>query len=136
MLRGRYGSGPTKLNLSKSGVSVSTKTNVGTINWFKPRYSSAKIGGIQVRGKNALYLHAVIAVVQLLVYGALLLFQALVLFVQVSYWLTSNGIRLAKRVWSLRYRSKILAAESKWLSALNLHDEEWLKEGLELVFFN
>ena len=134
VLRGRYGSGPTKLNLSKSGVSVSTKTNVGAINWFKPRYSSAKIGGIQVRGKNALYLHAIIAVIQLLVYGSLLLFQALVLFVQVSYWLAVNGLRLAKRLWSLRYRSKILAAESKWLSALNLHDEEWLKEGLELVF--
>lgn len=134
VLRGRYGSGPTKLNLSKSGVSISTKTNVGAINWFKPRYSSAKIGGIQVRGKNALYLHAIIAVIQLLVYGSLLLFQALVLFVQVSYWLAVNGLRLAKRLWSLRYRSKILAAESKWLSALNLHDEEWLKEGLELVF--
>ena len=43
-------------------------------------------------------------------------------------------MRLAKHLWSLRYRSQILAAESKWLSALNLHDEEWLKEGLELVF--
>jgi hypothetical protein len=53
VLRGRYGEGPTKLNLSKSGVSVSTKTEIGTVNWFKPRYSSAKIGGIHVRGKNA-----------------------------------------------------------------------------------
>ena len=40
ILRGRYGKGPTKLNLSKSGVSVSSKTSVGTFNWFKPRYSS------------------------------------------------------------------------------------------------
>src|SRR6056297_1748477 len=29
-LRGRYGKGPTKLNLSKSGISASTKTAIGT----------------------------------------------------------------------------------------------------------
>ena len=65
VLRGRYGNGPTKLNLTKSGVSVSSKTDIGTINWFKPRYSSAKIGGIQVRGKNAVYLHLIIGIFQI-----------------------------------------------------------------------
>ena len=43
VLRGRYGKGPAKINLSKSGFSVSSKTEVGTINWIKPRYSSAKL---------------------------------------------------------------------------------------------
>ena len=64
-IRGRYGKGPTKLNLSKSGVSVSTKTSVGTLNWFKPRYSSAKIGGVQFRGDNALIVQSVVSLFQL-----------------------------------------------------------------------
>jgi hypothetical protein len=68
VLRGRYGKGPTKLNLSKSGVSVSTKTSVGTVNWFKPKSSSAKIGGVQFRGDNAIYIHAVIYLFQFFYY--------------------------------------------------------------------
>lgn len=52
-LKGRYGKGPTKLNLSKSGVSLSTKNALGTFNWTNPNRSSAKIGGIQMRGKKA-----------------------------------------------------------------------------------
>jgi hypothetical protein len=67
-LRGRYGRGPTKLNLSKSGVTVSTKNSIGTFNWVKPGRSSAKVGGIQVRGRKAVYLHLVLFVFQLLVW--------------------------------------------------------------------
>jgi len=67
-LRGRYGKGPTKLNLSKSGVTVSTKNSLGTFNWVKPGRSSAKFGGIQVRGRKAVYLHLVLFAVQLVLW--------------------------------------------------------------------
>ena len=61
-LRGRYGKGPTKLNLSKSGISASTKTAIGTFNWMKPNRSSVKLGGVQIRGKNAAAIQMVYAV--------------------------------------------------------------------------
>jgi DNA uptake protein ComE-like DNA-binding protein len=53
VLRGRYGRGPTRLNLSKSGMSVSTRNSIGTFNWVKPKRSSVKIAGVQLRGKKA-----------------------------------------------------------------------------------
>ena len=56
-IQGRYGKGPTKLNVSKSGFSISTKNELGTFNWIKPRYSSATIAGINVRGRNALMVY-------------------------------------------------------------------------------
>lgn len=61
-LRGRYGKGPTKFNLSKSGVSVSTKNALGTFNLMKPNRSSVKLGGVQFRGKNAATIQMVYAV--------------------------------------------------------------------------
>ncbi|MDN3519791.1 hypothetical protein QWY84_19470 [Aquisalimonas lutea] len=74
ILRGRYGSDAAKVNLSKSGVSVSTKTPVGAFNWIKPGRSSFKMAGVQVRGHKAAYLQviylliaAVVAVVGLIV---------------------------------------------------------------------
>jgi hypothetical protein len=136
ILRGRYGRGPTKLNLSKSGVSVSTKTGTGTINWFKPRYSSAKIAGIQVRGKNALYLHALLALVQILVSLTLLLVQALVLSVQVVYWLAVTLTTQAKRRWAMRHAKTIQTAEARWLEALSTKDDTWLLEGLKWCFLH
>ena len=134
VLRGRYGNGPTKLNLSKSGVSVSTKTDLGTVNWFKPRYSSAKIAGIQVRGKNALYLHAVIGILNLLAQFALLLFQLLVLALQLFYWLAIKATRFTLRLWSTRHQSAISAAESSYLDRLADRDALWLKAALESIF--
>lgn len=56
-LIGRWNSGPLSFNLSKSGVSASVKTDAGAINFVKPRYSSYKAAGIQIRGKNAMYAH-------------------------------------------------------------------------------
>ena len=50
---GRYHSGPFNFNISKTGVSSSIKNKRGAYNLFKPNYSSFKMGGIQVRGKNA-----------------------------------------------------------------------------------
>jgi hypothetical protein len=50
---GRYKSGPFNFNISKNGVSTSLKNKRGSYNILKPNYSSFKLGGIQVRGKNA-----------------------------------------------------------------------------------
>ena len=50
---GRYQSGPLNFNVSKTGVSSSIKNKRGSYNFFKPNYSSFKLGGFQVRGKNA-----------------------------------------------------------------------------------
>lgn len=50
---GRWRSGPFALNASKSGISASMKTGAGTLNLLKPRYSSFKVAGVQVRGQNA-----------------------------------------------------------------------------------
>ena len=50
---GRYNSGPFNFNISKTGVSTSLKNKRGSYNLLKPNYSSFKLGGIQVRGKNA-----------------------------------------------------------------------------------
>lgn len=61
ILRGRYGSDAAKLNLSKSGVTVSTKTPVGSFNWVRPGRSSFKLGGIHLRGHNAAWLQAIFA---------------------------------------------------------------------------
>lgn len=53
VLRGRYGSDAARINLSKTGVTVSTKTPIGAINWVKPGRSSVKIVGVQMRGQKA-----------------------------------------------------------------------------------
>ena len=50
---GRYSNGPFNFNVSKNGFSTSLKHKRGTYNFFKPNYSSFKLGGVQVRGKNA-----------------------------------------------------------------------------------
>ena len=50
---GIYNSGPFNFNISKNGVSTSLKNKRGSYNIFKPNYSSFKLGGVQVRGKNA-----------------------------------------------------------------------------------
>lgn len=85
-LRGRYGKGPTKLNLSKSGISASAKTAIGTFNWMKPNRSSVKIGGVQIRGKNAAAIQMVYAVFALAIFVvqaavAIIIFLAQVLWI-------------------------------------------------------
>ncbi|WP_018158497.1 hypothetical protein [Thioalkalivibrio sp. ALE14] len=61
ILRGRYGSDAAKFNLSKSGVTVSTKTPIGSFNWIRPGRSSAKIAGVQLRGHNAAAIQGIFA---------------------------------------------------------------------------
>ena len=64
ILRGRWSDKASgmNLNLSKSGVSVSKRTALGTFNFVRPNRSSVRVAGIQLRGKNA----AIIAGVSLL----------------------------------------------------------------------
>jgi len=50
---GRYKSGPFNFNVSKNGFSTSLKNKRGSYNILKPNYSSFKMAGVQVRGKNA-----------------------------------------------------------------------------------
>ena len=55
LLRGHWsiGGGLINTNLSKSGLSFSTRSKFGTFNWTRPKRSSFKILGIQFRGLKA-----------------------------------------------------------------------------------
>lgn len=55
IVRGRWSisNGLFNTNLSKSGLSFSTKSRFGTYNWTRPNRSSFKFAGIQIRGKKA-----------------------------------------------------------------------------------
>ena len=64
---GRYNSGPFNFNISKGGVSTSIKNKRGSYNIMKPNYSSFKLGGVQVRGKNAAALQLIFLATSLLI---------------------------------------------------------------------
>ena len=64
---GRYNSGPFNFNVSKNGISTSLKNKRGSYNILKPNYSSFKLGGVQVRGKNAATFQMIYMLVILLV---------------------------------------------------------------------
>ncbi|MYL27562.1 MULTISPECIES: ComEA family DNA-binding protein [Halomonadaceae] len=95
VLRGRYGSGPTKLNVSKTGATVSTRNALGSFNWIKPNRSSAKVAGVQVRGKNAAYLQGIYMLFVGAAMALKLLVQLLVLVFQLAVWLGDMVYRLA-----------------------------------------
>ena len=124
VLRGRYGKGPTKLNLSKSGVSVSSKTSVGTINWFKPKYSSAKIGGIQFRGDNALIIQGVVALFQIFYFFMTLTFK-------IGFWLLKTTFWLLKALFEAiilmftKFKEHRLSRKQKAVEVLEVN---WCKE--------
>jgi hypothetical protein len=145
VLKGRYGSGPTKLNLSKSGVSVSTRNEMGSFNWFKPKRSSAKFAGIQVRGEKAAWIQLVymllLAVVTigrvfLLLLGWLA--QGLVALLGLLYRLvlaTPYAVQVLRR----RLRNRRLERTAPEVAALfTVPPSEWsraeLLAGLVLVF--
>lgn len=105
-LRGRYGKGPHKLNLSKSGVSVSTKNRLGTVNWVKPNYSSASLLGVQVRGRKALGLQLAYLFFQLLGFvlfkvPAFVLTKLPPVVAAAAAWLARAGERLAAETRTL-----------------------------------
>jgi hypothetical protein len=77
-MQGRWNAGPFGFNLSKSGVSASLRTQTGTFNFLKPRYSSFKLAGLQVRGKNAAYLQLATLAIAGLVLALVLAFRLLV----------------------------------------------------------
>ena len=135
ILRGRYGDGPNKVNLSKSGVSVSSKTEIGTVNWFKPRYSSAKIGGIQVRGKNAVYLHLIVGLFQIAAYFLIFLAQAIVLLVQGLYWLGLQMWTLSKRCYEKFQAKRLEPTEKVWSRELEFLDADTIEKAINLIFF-
>ncbi len=147
-LRGRYGKGATKLNLSKSGASVSTRNALGTFNWTNPNRSSAKVAGMQMRGKKAANLQVIYLAVMLLVnlvkLAAMLavgLARALV-FLGRAVWIGAAGgtralIELARSLRARRLARRgerkiaaaAAAAEPDGLSE-RLRDSEALREGL------
>jgi hypothetical protein len=135
VLRGRYGDGPNKVNLSKSGVSVSTRTQIGTVNWFKPRYSSVKIGGVQVRGKNAVYLHLIVGLFQIAAYLLLFLAQLAVLLVQLLYWLGVQIVRSTKAAYTAYEDRKFRPYEDKWMAVLEHLSRGDLEQGLDFIVF-
>jgi hypothetical protein len=82
-LQGRWNAGPLGFNLSKSGVSASLRTPTGTFNFLKPRYSSFKFAGVQVRGKNAVYLHTMMGAITVAVVVSVLAIKLVI----VAGWL-------------------------------------------------
>ena len=75
ILRGRWShkASGINLNLSKSGVSVSKRTALGTFNFSHPKRSSVKVAGIQIRGMDAAIINGIALLLQLaLVVGELL----------------------------------------------------------------
>ena len=136
VLRGRYGKGPTKLNVSKSGVSISSKTSVGTINRFKPRYSSAKIAGIQVRGQNAVYINAFAALFQLAFILLSVTLQLLAWLIQVLVW---GSMRLFEAMdeWRIsRKVARLQRVERAWVSAMKEHDRTTIFAALTHILFH
>lgn len=93
-LQGRWNAGPLGFNLSKSGVSASLRTPTGTLNFLKPRYSSFKFAGVQVRGKNAVYLQAAAAAIMAAVVVSVLTIKLVI----VAGWLCYLA---AAFVWDL-----------------------------------
>ena len=89
VLRGRYGKGPTKLNVSKSGVSVSTRNPFGTFNWTHPNRSSFKVGGVLFRGKKAAQMQAIILLLMVIPLAFLTLGKLLLML-----------FHLLQRLWS------------------------------------
>lgn len=93
ILRGRYGKGPLRLNLSKTGLSLSARNALGSFNLTNPLRSSAKVAGVQVRGRTAAIMQGIYMVVALAFY----LIQAAIavaLFAAQLLWVVGG--------WSLR----------------------------------
>ena len=79
ILRGRWShkASGINLNLSKSGVSVSKRTALGTLNFSHPKRSSAKVAGIQIRGMDAAIINGIALLLQLALFVGELLVRAL-----------------------------------------------------------
>ena len=106
VLVGRYGKGPHKLNLSKSGISVSTRNQLGTFNWLKPNRSSAKLWGIQVRGKKAAQMQIIYGIFSLIGQALYAAGYVLIMIINFVMW-------LILKVWAAaRYLGHALQAKA------------------------
>lgn len=99
VFRGRWDflNGLLNVNLAKSGLSLSSRTKFGTLNWSKPQYSSFSLLGIQLRGKKA-FQYALIGLLIFIAYSAFLLTLKLVI------WLTIFFVQLFFQVLMITYR--------------------------------
>jgi len=140
VLRGVYGSGPVRLNLSKSGLSASLASDVGRLNLTHPGRSSAKLFGVQVRGQKAAWMNvaamlasAVVVVLKLGVLAVIVLLRGLA-------WLggaIAVGARRAASWWRLQRQERAFRrlmdtvdaraeqlAHSDWAAVLPKTDED------------
>lgn len=113
VLRGAYGSGPMRLNLSKSGLSASLASGVGRLNLTHPGRSSAKLFGMQVRGQNAVWMNVAamlaafaVLVVKLVVLAVIALGRALVWLVGIM----AAGVRQLAARWRLHQQERVFQA--------------------------
>lgn len=145
VLRGRYGNGPTRLNLSKTGMTVSSRNALGSFNWVKPNRSSAKVFGVQVRGRNAAYAHAAYAAITAV---ALIIQAVVVVALTLARWAwqglqimgrllmaTPYGVEVLKR----RYRNRQIQSRLAQLGpaetqALEAWTDAKLVAAIALVF--
>ncbi len=102
-LRGRYGSGATKVNLSKSGVSLSTRNRIGTINLTNPNRSSAKIAGVQMRGKKAAQIQTayllIIGIAGVIRFAFVLIVNTLIFALYAAEWLGRSMLSVGRSVF-------------------------------------
>lgn len=88
---GRWRLGRLNINASKSGLSSSVSNSFGSYNFLKPRYSSFKMAGIQIRGKNAAALQVVVMIgllfVNLIKFGFLFITWAWWAIITLSLWI-------------------------------------------------
>ena len=102
ILRGRYGSGPLKFNLSKSGMSASLASDVGRINLTHPGRSSAKLFGVQVRGRKAASINAVALVASAVVALIQMAFLLVIVAAKTLAWLVAallEGVQHLSARW-------------------------------------
>jgi len=123
VLRGRYGSGPLRVNLSKTGLSLSSRNALGSFNWTNPLRSSAKVAGVQFRGRTAAYMQAVYGVVVLVVGLLQVAFALALLALRVALFLAGLALRVGAAVpvmvreWRRRRRSARLSREANAVEA-------------------
>ena len=90
----------SNFNVSKTGVSSSIKNKRGSYNFLKPNYSSFKLGGVQVRGKNAATFQMIYMVLILIVNSIKILWHLSVSFLWFGFlatkWLVDFSIGFVK----------------------------------------
>lgn len=112
VLRGRYGRGPTKLNVSKSGLSVSTRNSFGTYNWTHPNRSSFKVGGVLFRGKKAAELQAIAMIFMLIPLTLVLVGKMLLLAINLLWYV--GQLLMAAWQASIRLMRNLYNSTLKW----------------------